>query len=194
MLIKLRPFFSKNTRKEKRDRHQIEYLNHELLWSESCKYLRVILDYNLTFKNYLIATRNKFCSAKCNLYNLLARNSPLSIKNKMLHYSSSLRPIHTYASMVWSTAAKTNLLLLSKSHNSVIREIYNIPFYITNKQLYSEISYPRLGAYIKKLNSNFHMALQNNNNPALNELENYDHIIFANRNRPTAGPSINLLL
>ena len=105
----------------------------------------------------------------------------------MLHYNSSLRPILTYASVVWSASAKTNLLLLFKSQNSVIRQIYNIPFYITNKQLCRKIPYPCLGVYIKKLNFNFQLALQNNNNPVLNELENYDHTTFANRNRPKAG-------
>ena len=99
----------------------------------------------------------------------------------MLLYNSSLRPILTYASAVWSASAKRNLLLLSQSQNSVIRQIYNIPFYISNKQLYREIPYRRLRAYIKKLNVNFHLALQNNNNPVFNALENYDHTTFANR-------------
>ena len=163
-------------------------------WSENCKYFGVILDYNLTFKNHLIATQNKFRAAKNNIYPLIARNSPLNIKSKILLYNSSLRPILTYASAVWSASTKSNLLLLSRSQNSVIRQIYNIPFYVTNKQLYCKIPYLHLGAYIKKLNSNFHLALQNNNNPVLNELENYDHPAFANRKRPKAGLSINPLL
>ena len=43
-----------NIKGEKRDRYKIKFLKHELLWSDNCKYLEVILDYNLTFKNHLI--------------------------------------------------------------------------------------------------------------------------------------------
>ena len=104
--------------------------------------------------------RNKFRAAKSKLHALNAQNSPSNSKNKMLLFTSSLCPILTNANTVWSACAKSNLLLLSWFQNSVIRQIYNIAFYISNKQLYREIPTPHYGLYIKKLYTNFHLGIK----------------------------------
>ena len=80
---------------------------------------------------------------------LIARNSNLSIKNKMLVYTSYLRPILTYAWMTWSYAAKSHVKLLIKAQNSTVRQILDIAWYVRNFHIYREIELPRLNNFIQ---------------------------------------------
>ena len=117
----------------------------------------------------------------------------MNIKNKWLLYNYSLQPIVTYASFVWSASAKNNLLRF-KSQNFVIRQNYSIPFEVSNKHFYWEIPTPRLDMYFRKLNKNFHLALQNNISPVLNNFENYDQTAIIEEEKPKTDLCINLLL
>lgn len=47
-----------------RDKYKIKYHNVDLPWSETCKYLGVILDQKLTFKQHIYTSRNKFRAAR----------------------------------------------------------------------------------------------------------------------------------
>ena len=87
-------------KQESRDKYKIALNNTDLPWSNQCKYLGVILDQGFTFQQHITSTRNKFRVARNKLFPLIARNSSLSIKNKMLIYTSYLRPILPYACMV----------------------------------------------------------------------------------------------
>ncbi|GFW95195.1 probable RNA-directed DNA polymerase from transposon X-element [Trichonephila clavipes] len=94
-----------------------------LQWSQSTKYLGVILDSKLTWKQHVLHTRNKFRFALRLLFPLVNRNSHMSLENKVLLYTAVLRPILSYASPVWGYAAKSNIKILEVSQNSLIRRI-----------------------------------------------------------------------
>lgn len=57
----------------------------------------VILDQRLTFKIYIHTMRNKIRAVRKRLFPLLARNSDLSIKNKILLYISYSCSILNYS-------------------------------------------------------------------------------------------------
>ena len=96
--------------------------------------------------------------------------------------------------MAWSYAAKSHVKLLIKAQNSTIRQILDMPWYVRNFHIYKEIELPRLNDFIQHLNIKFHLALENNDNNALNTLAKYDHNDPSNRNRPKTGLRLNTLL
>ncbi|GFV61301.1 RNA-directed DNA polymerase from mobile element jockey [Trichonephila clavipes] len=81
----------------------------QLQWSQTTKYLGLILDKKLTWKQHLTHKRDKFRKALRALYPLIGWNSELNMYNKILLYTAVLRPILTYGSPVWGYAADSNI-------------------------------------------------------------------------------------
>ena len=91
----------------------------------------------------------------------------MSTKNKMLIFTSYFRPILTYASMMWSYAAKSHVKLLIQAQYSTTHQIHDMLWYVRNFHIYKVIDIPRLNDFIQNLNLNFHLALENVDNRAL---------------------------
>ena len=60
--------------------------------------------------------------------------------------------------------------LLLKAQSSTIWQILDMPWYARNFYVYEEIGIILLNVFIKHLNLNFHLALENIDNRALNAL------------------------
>ncbi|GFV15082.1 probable RNA-directed DNA polymerase from transposon X-element [Trichonephila clavipes] len=102
--------------------------NHPVPWSNSVNYLGVTLDQHLSFKDHITKINNKFRALACLYYPYFTRNSPLTIKNRLLIYTSILRPVLLYASPVWGHATKTQINRLETSQNVLIRKLTNSPW------------------------------------------------------------------
>ncbi|GFV45901.1 RNA-directed DNA polymerase from mobile element jockey [Trichonephila clavipes] len=83
--------------------------NHSVPWSKTVKYLSVILDERLTFNPHIVYNQNKFRALACVYFPYFARNSPLTLKNGLLIYTSINRSVMTNACPVWGHAARDNM-------------------------------------------------------------------------------------
>ncbi|GFT71618.1 RNA-directed DNA polymerase from mobile element jockey [Trichonephila clavipes] len=90
-----------------------------LHWSQSTKYLGLVLEKNLTWKQHVLHARDKFRNAMRSLYPLICRNSHLNIYNKVLLYTAVLRPILAYGCPVWGYAANSNIKLLDNAQKCI---------------------------------------------------------------------------
>ncbi|GFT62926.1 RNA-directed DNA polymerase from mobile element jockey [Trichonephila clavipes] len=106
--------------------------NKQIPWSQEAKYLGIIFDTHLTWKQHILYVRDKFRKIMFKLYSLIDWNSHLSIENKVLLYTAVMRPILSYASPVWGYAAKTNINILDTLQNSLIRMIVKATRYMRN--------------------------------------------------------------
>jgi hypothetical protein len=79
----------------------------EIPWTEEAKYLGITLDARLSWDSHINQQISKASAILSNLYPMFAKNSKLSIDNKLLLYKTSIRPIMTYASPVWARLSKT---------------------------------------------------------------------------------------
>ncbi|GFY13335.1 probable RNA-directed DNA polymerase from transposon X-element [Trichonephila clavipes] len=111
----------------------------QLQWSQSTKYLGLILDKKLTWKQHLTHKRDKFRKALRALYPLIGWNSELNMYNKILLYTAVLRPILTYGSPVWGYAADSNIKIIEVAQNSIIRNIVKADRYTKNSYIYKDI-------------------------------------------------------
>ncbi|GFT71777.1 probable RNA-directed DNA polymerase from transposon X-element [Trichonephila clavipes] len=109
--------------------------NKQIPWSQEAKYLEIIFDTHLTWKQHIYYVRDKFRKIMFKLYPLNGRNSYLSIENKVLLYTAVMRPILAYASPVWGYAAKTNINTLDTLQNSLIRMIVKATRYMRNDDI-----------------------------------------------------------
>ncbi|GBM81456.1 RNA-directed DNA polymerase from mobile element jockey [Araneus ventricosus] len=149
-------------------------INNELIpCSKQCKYLGVILDIRLTWKPHFLYVRKKFWAQARKLYPLLARNSKMDRETKFLIYTAYLRPVITYACPTWGYAAKSNLNILENLQNNIIRRITKATWYMSNSDIRNALKYPSLREFIKKLFTSFFNNLDNNDNPAIQEINKY---------------------
>jgi len=75
---------------------------------------------------------------------ILGRKSELSIENKLLIYKTILKPIWTYSIILWGTASNSNIEILQRYQNKVLRAIVNAPWYISNKVIHAGLRYQQL--------------------------------------------------
>lgn len=105
-------------------------------WDDNVKYLGVILDPKMKFKDHIPYIVNK-----CNilirvLYPFINRNSFLNISNKKLILKSIFHAVIFYAAPVWVTSAKCHLGKLQVVQNKLLKLIYNLPRLYSTSRLH----------------------------------------------------------
>jgi hypothetical protein len=78
------------------------------------------------------------------MYWILERKSELSIENKLQIYKTILKPIWTYGIPLWGTASNSNIEILQRYQNKVLRVIVNAPWYISNKVIHAGLKVPTI--------------------------------------------------
>jgi hypothetical protein len=84
------------------------FLHTDIPWSPYIKYLGLGLDPKLLFTKHLNTVTHKATGVLLALFPLLARDSTLTPRNKIMLYKLLIRPILTYAAPVWSNTSNTN--------------------------------------------------------------------------------------
>ncbi|GFT59818.1 RNA-directed DNA polymerase from mobile element jockey [Trichonephila clavipes] len=147
--------------------------NQRIPWSQHTKYLGVIVDKNLTFRQHITYIRDKFKNTTRKLYSLICRKSKLNRHNKLLIYTLIMKPLLTYASPVWGHAAKTNINLLETAQNLIIRQICNAHWYMRNKDLRIACNIPTIRQTIRKLAINLFNNIDESDNASINDISPY---------------------
>jgi hypothetical protein len=91
------------------------------------------------------------------LYWLLGGSSPLSIINKLLLYKNVFAPVWTYGLELCGCASKPNIAIIQRFQSKLMRAIVNIPWYITNAMIHSDMGIPTIQDVIHD-KSNKHRA------------------------------------
>lgn len=144
--------------------------NKQIPWEDHIKYLGVILDKRLTYKNhvdYSIERANKYIKI---LYPFINRRSELTLKNKLLLFKSIFRPILTYGCPVWGNCAKQHLTKLQICQNKILKIIYHLPKYFSTERLHERDNIEMISDFIQKLHQKYTVRLQSTENPLINEL------------------------
>ncbi|GBN48768.1 RNA-directed DNA polymerase from mobile element jockey [Araneus ventricosus] len=163
-------YFAKGRRKYK---PIVKIKNQTITWSQQAKYLGVILDEKLTWKNHITTIKTKFRAASRKLFPLIARDSEMNRKYKLLVYTAILRPIITYGCPIWGAAANSNIRMLEILENNIIRLICKAGWYMRNEDIRNAIKLISLKEFIKKISAKFYHNLDNINNEAIQQLEHY---------------------
>jgi hypothetical protein len=66
---------------------------------------------------------------------LLGRNSELSIHNQLTLYRQVIRPVWSYGIQLWDCASNSNIQVIQRYQNKVLKCIVNVPWYVRNSDL-----------------------------------------------------------
>jgi hypothetical protein len=80
------------------------------------------------------------------MYWIIGRKSKLTLENKLLMYKTILKPIWTYGIPLWGTASTSNIEVLQRFQNKVLRLIANAPRYLPNTVLHAHLLIPTVKA------------------------------------------------
>ena len=93
------------------------------------------------------------------MYWIVGRKSELSLVNKVLRYKNILKSIWTYGIPLWGSASNSNIAILQRFQNKVLRTIVNAPWYIPNKLLHTDLQIPTIREEITKFSTNHRAKL-----------------------------------
>jgi hypothetical protein len=93
------------------------------------------------------------------LFPLLARDSPLSIYNKLTHCKLMIRPILTYAGPVWSNTSQSNYRYLQILQSKCLGVIGDYPRRTPIPHLHSTLSLEFIHTFIYRLTDKFFSEL-----------------------------------
>lgn len=113
--------------------------SNNLTHSDSVRYLGMHLDRRMTWKNHIKSKRDELNIRYKNLYWLMGRNSKLSVDNKLLIYKSILRPSWMYGVQLWGSASDSNINILQRLQNVILRSITSVPWFVTNAEIHGNL-------------------------------------------------------
>lgn len=143
---------------------------HALPHNESVKYLGMHLDRRLTWRTHLQKKRDELNFRYRNLQWLLARNSVLSLDNKLLVYQMVLKPIWTYGIQLWGSACKSNVDIIQRAQNGILRNISNAPWFIKIDELHNELDTNTVRDEIKLYSTKYKQRLSSHPNHLATQL------------------------
>lgn len=145
----------------------IRLAGHQIDWCENVKYLGVVLDKKLIFRDHIIFIKNKFNIAIKLLYPLINRNSKLSIANKILLYKAVFQSILLYACPVWGQCANTHIKSLQICQNKVLKMMLKLPWDYSTSRLHKLADIKIISDKINSYNSNFNERCIQSENPLI---------------------------
>jgi hypothetical protein len=94
------------------------------------------------------------------MYWLLGRNSELSIRNKIILYKQVLRPVWSYPIQLWGYASDSNIQVIQRYQNKVLKCIVNAPLYVRNSDLHRDLGIETITDIIAKFAKSHEKRLQ----------------------------------
>lgn len=131
------------------------FLGKEIQWESKVKYLGIIIDPKMKFKNHVQHTIGKVNTATRILYPFINRNSALSLENKMLVFKLIFQAMIFYAAPMWATSASCHIKLLQVAQNKILKLVYNLPWFYSTARLHTISNTDLVVSRLNKLTQNF---------------------------------------
>ena len=146
----------------------------EIPFSNSINYLGVTLDKKLTYKKHVGNICNKVIRCARALYPILNRKSKLITKNKCLLYNLCIKPILTYACIIWKNWANSHKKRLQIIQNKNLKIIYNF------SRIYIEFQAQKtIKMLINNLTQTFYDRCSRSTFSHLRSLQDYQEMFLA---------------
>ncbi|XP_039297911.1 uncharacterized protein LOC111054701 [Nilaparvata lugens] len=108
-------------------------------FANEAKYLGMTLDARLRWKAHVKKKREELGIRYRRIYWLIGRNSALSTYNKILIYKQILKPIWMYGIQLWGCASKSNVDVIQRFQNKVLRNIVDAPRFSRNADIHRDL-------------------------------------------------------
>lgn len=131
--------------------------------STSATYLGLTLDNKLNFAAHVRNTKVKAMKCYRALYPMLSAKSKLSRKNRLLLYTSIIRPIITYGAPIWQAASNTSIKSLQTTQNKCLKTIFGFNNRFPTDTLHDIAELPPLDEHTQAITANTFAKCTNSN-------------------------------
>jgi hypothetical protein len=121
-------------------------------------------------------TRDEFSIKARKMYRLLGRNSELSVHNTIILYKQVIRPVWSYGIQLWGCANKSNIQVIQRYQNNMLKYIVNAPWYVRNSDLHRDHGNETVTDIIANFANSHKTRLQDNINIEASRLLNVNNI------------------
>lgn len=150
--------------------------NQQLPQEHCVKYLGIHLDRRLVWKQHIQKKREEINLKYRGLYWLLGRNSKLSVDNKLLIYEMLLKPIWTYGIQLWGSACDSNINIIQRVQNYILKQISNCPWFIKTSEIHEHLKIRTVKQEIKTWSMKYRKRLEMHPNKLATQLTTPDLI------------------
>ena len=113
------------------------------------------------------------------------QRSALSTQNKLLLYNQVLKPVGTYGIQLWGCTKPSNIAIIQRFQNKVLRAIVNALWYVRNADLHRDLKMEMVTAEIKRFARKHEERLHRHDNvEAIELLDNSALLRRLNRIKP----------
>lgn len=146
-------------RRKKRNRPittKVHLFGEEIPIVKQAKYLGLTLTDKLTWNTHVKTISRNVKVATFKLYPLIGRNSKLPLLTKKLLYTSTIRPLITYAAPAWYLLlTERDKKTLQTLQNKILRTITNATRYTKNTLIHKDLKIDTLEEHITKIDIKF---------------------------------------
>lgn len=162
------------------------FLNDKIIpFANEAKYLGMNLDAKLRWKVHVKKKREQLSIKARKMYWLMGKHSNLPVECKLMLYKQVLRPIWTYGIQLWGCTKPSNVLIIQRFQNQILRSIVGAPKYIQNVNLHRDLGVESVNEMIHKAAAAHHQKLEDHINiEAVQLLDVSDHVRRLKRIKP----------
>lgn len=154
------------------------YINEKVIpHANTAKYLGMTLDVKLKWKAHVKKKREELGIKFKKMYWLLGRGSRLSIYNKILLYKQLLKPVWTYGIQLWGCTKPSNVQIIQRFQNKVLRNIVDAPWYIRNADLHRDLQLETVTKVIEHFAAKHEERLHQHDNIEAIQLLDVDNLV-----------------
>jgi hypothetical protein len=141
----------------------------------TAKYLDTNLDAKLRWKEHIKEKRDELNIKFRKMYWLLGRNSELSVHNTVTLYKQVIHPFWSYGIQLWGCTSDSNIQVIQRLQNKVLKCIVNAPWYVRNSD-HRDLGIETVTDFIAKCAKYHEMILQDHINIEASRLLNVNNI------------------
>ncbi|GBM62161.1 RNA-directed DNA polymerase from mobile element jockey [Araneus ventricosus] len=150
----------------------LSFFDELLTWEPQVKYLGLILDNKLTFRQHTKHNDENFWNKVHLIIPLIGRHSCLSLNNKIPLYKQVLRTVLTYAAQIWSLSTKTHREKIQTLQNKILRMMTNAPWFVRNEVLHNDL---QIENHVKNISRKSFSKIADHPNPLINNQLEFAH-------------------
>jgi len=164
-------------------------------WSRTIRYLGLTLEPKLLFTKHLHTVTHKATGVLLQLFPLLARDSTLTILNKLTLYELMMCYLLTYAGPVWGNTSQSNYRHVQILQSKCVRVIGDYPRRTSIHYLHSTLSLEYIHTFIYRLTEKYFQQFTTHSNPLVSHIGIYSvHELLAKYRKYTHKRTQHLLL
>jgi hypothetical protein len=135
------------------------------------------LDAKLRWKAHIKKKQGELQIKFRKMYRLLGHRSELSMYNKLLLYTQVLRPVWTSGVQLWGCAKGSNIDIIQRYQNKMLRFLDNVPWYVRNSDIHLDLGVETVASIIARHVISHENRLQHHVNEDASRLLNVQHLV-----------------